>query len=357
MRLSWVDHAADPDAWARALGVSRRAVDLVLQGPFCDLHVDMEVPVRVWGYRPERRHGPHRWPRPFWGHTDYPRLREARLTGVAYDLATNVFRSPASRLAVTVANVARCVRQIEAWPDDQGVARTYADYERITASGRTAYWLCLQGANAVEADPSVLEGPLGDDLHRITLVHLKSSVYGGSNSPGQPDHGLTEAGAAMVALCNRRRILVDLAHAGPRTFWDALSVHDGSLPPVVTHTGLSGVRPLWRNIDDAQARAIADRGGVVGVVYQGNFLAKVPPGFPSRRRDLVAHLVHLVNVAGESAAALGSDYDGIITPPWDLADVTHHPKLVQDLIDLGWTDRRIGGILGANYLRVARTAR
>lgn len=352
-KLVYTDHRADPGAWARALGVSVGACELLLDAHFIDLHNDLEVPVRLFGYDPTKRHGPWRRTMPFMFQTDYPRLREAAFTGVAYDLATNIFRPERQRHGITLANVARCVRQIEAWPEDLGVATSRADYDRIVASGRTAMMLTLQGGNAVAHDPGVLDGPLGRQIHRITLVHLGSSVLGGSSSPGQQDTGITERGRAFVATCNRNRILVDLAHAGKRTFWSALDAHAADLPPVVTHTAMDAVRPLWRNVDDDQVRAIADRGGVLGVVYQGNFLEDVPPGFPARSRSsILAHLEHLIDVGGEDAAAIGTDYDGVITPPADLVDVTHHPLLVQDMLDRGWSEQRVRKVLGLNYLRV-----
>jgi len=357
VKLDWVDHAADPGAWARALGVSREAVDLLIDSPFIDLHLDLEVPVRLLGYDPTKRHGPWRRVVPFMGHTDYPRLREARFTGVVYDLATNVFRREASRQAITHANVARCVRQIEACADDLAVARSYDDYRAIAASGRTAMFLALQGGNALSLDPSALNGPIGRDLHRITLVHLKSSVLGGSNSPGQPDDGVTARGREFIALCEQNQVIVDLAHAGKRTFWSAVEASSPSIPLIVSHTGMSGVRPLWRNIDDDQARAVADRGGVVGIVYQGNFLTEVRPGCACPRAAILDHLEHLIQVGGEASAAIGTDYDGVITPPSDLCDVTDHPLLVQDMLDRGWSEARIRGVLGDNYLAVVRSVR
>jgi membrane dipeptidase len=90
-------------------------------------------------------------------------------------------------------------------------------------------------------------------------------------------------------------------------------------------------------------------------MYQSNFLAPVW-GY-ARRADVVAHLAHVVNVAGEGAVAIGTDYDGMIVPPRDLPDVTAHPLLVQDLLDLGWSERLIRRALGENYLRVLRGVR
>jgi membrane dipeptidase len=354
--LTYVDHHRDPAAWANQLGVSVEACELLLASHFIDLHCDLEVPVRVVGYRPERHHGVASRVRPFAGHTDYPRIREAGLTGVVYDIATNVFRPAANRLATTLANVERAAARIAAHPDHLALVTDRAGYDRAREAGLTAMWLSLQGGNAVSADPSVLDGPFGQRLHRITLIHLTSSDLGGTNSPGLVgDGGLTALGRDVVARCNAAKILVDLAHSGRVSFFDALEVHAPDLPPIVSHTGVSAVRPHWRNLDDEQIRAIADRGGVVGIMYQSSFLA--PVRWTCSRAAIVAHLQHVVDLVGEDFAAIGTDYDGMIVPPHDLLDVTHHPLLVQDLLDRGWSGERIGKVLGGNYLRVVAAIR
>lgn len=337
--------------------MSREACELLIDAHFVDLHCDVEVPARLFGYDPAVAHGPWRRVVPFFGHTDFPRMLEAGMTGVAYDIATNVFRPEANRQRTTLSNLRRATARIEAHPGDLAVVRSRQDYDRAVAQGRLACFLTLQGGNALAHDPAVLDGPVGVDLHRITLVHLSSSVFGGSSSPSQPDGGITDRGRAFVERCNANRILVDLAHASRKTFWGALEAHAHDLPPIVSHTAMHGVRPLWRNLDDAQARAIAERGGVVGVLYQGNFLVDVPPGFSAPRASILTHLEHLIDVAGEAAAAIGTDYDGMITPPHDLTDVTHHPLLIQDMLDRGWTEARIRRVLGLNYLAVVETIR
>jgi membrane dipeptidase len=125
----------------------------------------------------------------------------------------------------------------------------------------------------------------------------------------------------------------------------------------VSHTGVDGVRPHWRNLDDAQVRAIADRGGVIGVMYQSSFLEPVVLFGRGSRRSIVDHLEHVVRLVGDDFAAIGTDYDGAITPPADLPDVTAHPLLVQDMLDRGWAPQRILKILGRNYLRILQEVR
>lgn len=331
-------------------GCSEEAVELVRTSDFIDLHADVEVPVRVFGYRPQRRHARPRRVRPLVGHLDFPRIRAAGLTGVVYDIATNPFRPKRNRLATTLRNLDRAMARVGSLAGEQAVVYDRRGYDEVVASGRTAYWIAIQGGNAFSADPAVLEGPIGELVHRITLVHLTNSDLGGTSSPMGGDRGLTPLGARMVQAMNRARILVDLAHAGKQTFWDALEAHDAELPPIVSHTGVDGVHPHWRNLDDDQIRAIAQRGGVVGIMYQSSFLA--PVRWSCARSAILDHLEHVIDVAGEHVAAIGTDYDGFIVPPRDLLDVTDHPLLVQDMLDRGWSHDRIRGILGRNYLRV-----
>lgn len=355
-RLEYVDHRADPDAWASALGVSTEACTLLLDSPFIDLHLDLEVPVRLFGYDPSARHGPQvRRPIPFFGHTDYPRLLEAGFSGVVYDIATNIARPEANRHETTLSNIAACKARIAAHPEQLAHVTTRAEYDAAVADGKLAMFLSLQGGNALAADPAVLDGSVGQDLHRITFVHLTSSVLGGTNSPLGSDRGASNRGRAFVEVCNSNRVLVDLSHSGKRTFWDVIEVHSKDVPVIVSHTGVAGVRPHWRNVDDDQLRAIADRGGVIGIMYQSSFLERVL--LYGSRAKIVDHLQHVIDVVGEDFAAIGTDYDGMIVPPADLPDVTSHPLLVQDMLDRGWSDTRIRKILGENYLRVVADTR
>ncbi len=94
----------------------------------------------------------------------------------------------------------------------------------------------------------------------------------------------------------------------------------------------------------------------MGIVYQSDFLAPRAQ-LGCGRSAILDHLAHVIDVAGEDAAAIGSDYDGMIVPPVDLPDITAHPLLVQDMLDRGWSEARIRKILGQNYLRVVGAVR
>jgi membrane dipeptidase len=241
--------------------------------------------------------------------------------------------------------------------DGSGVARVvqdHAQYQQARADGLHAALLAVQGGNAFDRDESVLESGA---ITRVTLVHMTNSAVGATSSPLRlgADSGLGPLGAALIARLNASRTFVDLAHISRRGFAEAVALHDRSQPLIVTHTGVSGVHPSWRNLDDDQLRCIADTGGVVGVVFHGEYLSGRFFGGPIEA--VAAHLRHIADVAGEDVAALGSDWDGFIVPPRELRSCEQLPRLVQVLLDAGLGERVIQKLLGENFLRAFQRLR
>ena len=107
-------HPPEPEDWAEALGVSTEATALLIDADFLDLHQTTEVPVRLLGYDPTKRHPPRTWPQPWVGHCDFPRLKEGAYSGVFYDITTNPFRTARSSLEVTTGNVERALDRLQA---------------------------------------------------------------------------------------------------------------------------------------------------------------------------------------------------------------------------------------------------
>src|SRR4029453_11175109 len=116
-----------------------------------------------------------------------------------------------------------------------------------------------------------------------------------------------------------------------------------------THTGVAGVRPHWRNLTDAQIKAVAETGGTIGIIFHAQFLRR--HGGPRDAGMVAEHVAHVLRVAGEDYVSLGSDFDGAITPPPDLAGADRYPRLVQTLLERGMTETQVAKILGGNFLR------
>ncbi|MGH9226106.1 MAG: dipeptidase [Acidimicrobiales bacterium] len=301
-----------------------------------DIHTESFVWSRVFGYDVRQAHGRGLLGARFYSQADLPRMKAGGLTGAVLSIATNPFR----RASVLAPNVGRLRVMLEG-AESAAVVADVAGYRAARRDGRFACFVAVQGGNAVG---SVADLP--PEVTRVTLVHLTRSRIGSPSAPLGGAGGLTPFGQEYVAGLNERRILVDLAHANVATFWDALAVHDRGLPPIVSHTGVSGVHRSWRNIGDDQIRAVADRGGVVGIMYHRGFLGG------STSEAVLRHLEHVVAVGGEGAAALGSDWDGLITTPSDMPTAAELPVLVEGMLARGWPESRVRAVAGGNYLRV-----
>ena len=214
-------------------------------------------------------------------------------------------------------------------------------------------FIAIQGGNALDGDPQVLELLRDGDVVRVTLVHLTGSSLGQTSAPSFGEDTLTAHGRERVERLESMRVLVDLAHIGRKTFFDVVAVHDRTLPLIVTHTGVDAVYPHWRNVTDAQLRAIADTGGTVGVMLHSGFLG--PRNVSAA--TFVDHAEHIVNVVGEDHVSLGSDFDGMISPPRDVKTPLEYPRLVAEFLKRGWSDVRVRKLLGGNALRTIEAMR
>lgn len=343
---------------AAQLGVSTEAVQAARELDFVDMHLEAQIPMRLFGTDVRIRHGMGLLRGRGFGHFDVPRGLDGGLSGAMWSISTNPFRSAAGRWRALLRNLEELRDVVAASAGTMRIARNYAEYERARAKGALACIPSVQGANCLDA---ALGGPLDVPdqlLVRATLLHLTNSRIGSTSSPWgrfRADRGLSARGHALVERMDEGRVFVDLAHAHPDTFWDAVDAHDVQLPLLVTHTGVQAVCPSWRNLDDDQIRAIAETGGVVGIIYSSYFL--VPEG----RRDgmdwVLAHLQHVIDVGGEEAAGIGTDHDGFIVPPPGLRSADGHPRLVQKMMDAGWSAGRIQRVLGGNFLAAFRRMR
>lgn len=342
----------DATTLARDLSISREAAELWLSSEAIDLHVDTFIWARLFGYDLAKRHGTGPFGARFWGSADIPRVVEAELAGAIWVITTNPLRGARGKRDALLRNFSRLVATLSAH-ERVRVVTTLREHRAARAEKKHAAWLGIQGGNALEHSLDDFDRPELAALSRVTLLHFTRSRLGAPALPRslrRGDQNLTEFGRDYLRKLNERRILVDLAHLSREGFWDALSAHDRTQPLAVTHTACDAVFPHFRNVTDEQLRAVADTGGVVGVLFQSAFLGE--PAWGGRAARIVDHLEHVVRTVGEDHAALGSDFDGAIIPPRDLKSVLELPRLVHLMLERGFSTRSIQKILGENALRV-----
>lgn len=331
------------------LGISEQALALYRASDVIDLHIDTFIWRRIFGYDLNKAHGTGPLDARFFGQADLPRVLRSGVSGAHWVVTTNPLRTRRGKRDAFFANLEALASDLERTGAAEVVTNT-AGYREARAQQKHAVFLAVQGGNALEHDLSDFERLADGRLVRVTLVHFTRSRIGAAALPSMLVYGdrkLTSFGADFVAALNRQRIFVDLAHISREGFADVLNVHDAKQPLLITHTGCDSVYTHWRNATDDQLRAVAATGGVVGVMFQCQFLgaSKVTA------ETVVDHLEHIITLVGEDYAALGSDFDGAIIPPRDLKSVLQLPRLVEIMLRRGYGERVIKKVLGQNFLR------
>lgn len=146
-------------------------------------------------------------------------------------------------------------------------------------------------------------------------VRMATLTWNGPNALGSGNDtscGLTPFGRRVIHGLEERGIVVDASHLNDAGFRDLLAVAER--PFACSHSNARAVCPHPRNLEDWQLREIADRGGIVGLNFYNAFLRE--DGAEATPDDVLRHVDHMLNVAGEGLLALGSDYDGSDVPSW-----------------------------------------
>ena len=333
-------------ASARLYG-SDRAREIHRDAPAIDLHADPLIMARYVGYDLNKRHSPLLPYGALFGHTDVPRMQDGGVGAQFFGLVAM------PKLPLDRDLNGTCHRQIDllerAIAQSEGrlvLARSGDEVRAAAATGKVAALLGLEGAHNLLGSLEQLDRFARRGLRYLGLLHFSANECGapakglGSDSA----RGLTDFGRTVVERCEELGVIVDLAHINERGFFDACEV--ASKPVIVSHTGVTGVFPMWRNITDEQLCAVADKGGVVGIIFCPRFLGR--DGV-----DAVAdHILHVSRVAGEDTPALGSDWDGFIRPTRGLEESSKLPNLTDALLARGVTRPALEKLLRLNVLRV-----
>jgi microsomal dipeptidase-like Zn-dependent dipeptidase len=169
--------------------------------------------------------------------------------------------------------------------------------------------------------------------------HFFDNDIGGS-AAGANKTGLTEKGREWVRQMEARHMIVDLAHASAKTIEDVLAI--ASRPLVVSHTGVKGTCDNNRNLSDDQIRAVAAKGGLIGIWYWDTATCGTDA------RAIAKAMRYVSDRVGVEHVALGSDFDGAITAPFDTTGLV---KITEAMLEAGYSEQEIRMIMGENVIR------
>jgi membrane dipeptidase len=269
---------------------------------------------------------------------------------------------------------------IAANPDRLILIRSAADILKAKREKKFGIILGTQDTSMVGGDLDRLAQMKKDGVMTVQLTYNNANLSGdGSLEPR--NGGITKLGKATIERIEKEKLLLDLSHGGARTMAEAAAY--AKRPLVISHTGARALADHPRNSGDETIKAVADKGGVVGVYFMPFLTLDSHP----KGSDLIAHIEHVANVAGEDHVGIGTDNGvlpqlvneettrklnewakqrmdaGIAAPGeglnvWpmvaDYNSVDRYRRLASDLQKRGWSVSRLEKLFGGNFLRVYR---
>jgi len=367
--------AAGDDDLQRARQIHREAIGI-------DSHIDTLQWVINQNAELSRRHPMY--------HVDFPRLREGGMLAPYFALYTPTYYAGSEAVRRTLQLRDAMQRVLDSHPDAIELAYSASDILRIHKAGKIAALLTIESGHAIADDLAVLRMFYQLGVRSMTLVHFRNNNWADSSTDTPRHNGLTEFGKEVVREMNRLGMIVDISHVSDKTFYDTLAVT--TKPVIASHSSCRSLSDFARNMSDDMLRALAQNGGVIGINFGGGFLnqkdaheyknriadrgALQPFGTGSQLdsfakeefvsgyltmkptaatlEDVVAHIDHVVKVAGIDHVGIGSDFDGISSVPAGLEDISKMPYLTAALLNRGYREADIRKILGGNHLRVLR---
>ncbi|MEO8450928.1 MAG: dipeptidase [Gemmatimonadota bacterium] len=296
----------------------------------------------------------------------------------------------------------RALEQIDAfhnllakYPDRIELALTGADVRRIAGQGKLAAMLAMEGGVAIQNDLALLRTYARLGATSMTLTHSASIDWVDSSTDKPKSGGLSPFGREVIREMNRLRMIVDVSHVSDDTIRQCLEI--STAPIIASHSSAQALSNHPRNVSDELLKAIAAKGGVVGVNFYSEFLDQGyrdimakrvgtlemlnrPTNFPPEDLDrhaaerlhgwfrdgptpppfstILDHIDHMVRIAGVDHVGIGSDLDATKIPtPAGMDSVSDFPKITGGLLDRGYSETDVGKIMGGNFLRVFEAVR
>jgi membrane dipeptidase len=322
-------------------------------------------------------------------HTDLPRLYRGGVGAQFWSVYVPAGLAGESAVTATLEQIDLVRQLIERYPAALELALTAGDVRRIMAAGRLASLMGAEGGHSIACSLGALRAFYQLGVRYMTLTHNLNTPWADSATDTPSAGGLTEFGREVVREMQRLGMLVDLSHVAPTTMSDALDVAEA--PVIFSHSSSRAVCDHPRNVPDEILARLAANGGVCMITFVPAFVSPAcrewelelaaeldrrgldPRDVSARKqlkhdwmeanpppeatlRDVVAHAVHMREVAGIEHLGIGGDYDGTDRLPAGLEDVSRYPALIAALLDLGWSEEDCGRLANGNLLRVLHDA-
>ena len=234
-----------------------------------------------------------------------------------------------------------------------GGAGSLTEYLENKKNGKISGILSLEDGRAVDANMENLKWMCAEGIRMIALTWNYENCFGYPNSKDIQimQQGLKAFGKEAVEVMNDLGMIIDVSHLNDGGFWDVVKLT--KKPFAASHSNCRAIAPHQRNLSDEMIRALADKGGVMGLNFCGPFLNEDAAGRESRIPQMIKHLKHMINVGGSDIAAIGTDFDGTYGE-FDIPECSKMQLLFEGMEKVGFTYEQIEKVAYKNVERVIK---
>lgn len=281
-------------------------------------------------------------------------------------------------------------------PDKITLVHNSKELQKAVKQQKMAAMIGVEGGHMIEDRMDYIDSLAKRGMNYLTLTWNNSTSWATSardevtKKDSLKHRGLTDFGKQVVRHLNQLGVMVDVSHVGERTFYDAIAA--STKPVIASHSCAYKLDPNRRNMKDDQLKALAKNGGVVFVNFYSGFVdstysPKVAIFLHQHKKELdsltqvyhdgdlanirlnaiyksesdkirpplnmlIKHIDYIAKLIGVDHVGIGSDFDGAESYPFGLDSAADYPKITEELLKLGYSEKDIDKILGGNFLRV-----
>ena len=342
--------------------VKQKANELHSKSLVIDMHSDLQMDIvrrRGWGERNVivNRH--------------LPRIKKGGIDVVVLSTVSRFGFTPYAYYQTPTHSALQMIdciySEIEENPKELALITQSKEIVQAKEDGKVGFILAMEGAEPLEMDLSLVRNfyRLGIRVVQLTW-HQRNLVADGCAEPSEA--GLSNFGRDLIKELNRTKVMIDVSHLSRKGFMDV--VETSQRPFMASHANTRKICDHRRNLDDEQIKALAKKGGVMGVMFIGQYVGKKDQSL----EDVLDHVDHVAHLVGVDHIGVGPDWidyapemilgahdvDGGILKGGSpltvfakgLETVTELPNLTSGLVSRGYSDKDIQKILGGNFVRV-----
>lgn len=280
------------------------------------------------------------------GHVDLPRLITGNIKIQFFAAFIQSDYKPERSLKRALQLIDVFYRTLDTCNEQVTVGLSFRQITRELKNNRLIAILAVEGGEALAGDLAVLRMLHRLGVRAVGLTWNQRNELADGVWEGNTGGGLTAFGREVIIEMNRLGMVVDLAHIAEAGFWDALRL--SGKPVMVSHANCYALCPHPRNLKDDQIKALAGQGGLMGLTFAPEFISMEDAGI----EQFLDHIDHVAGLVGTGSIGIGSDFDGIRETPVGLEDAGKFINITQGLLERGYTEEEIKGIMGGNALRL-----